>query len=294
MLFTTKGRTIMANEKIRQNIITRLLLWDILIDVLDFLIFGSIIFLLLEPKELVRLMLILWQFRFLIQLLLGAGMLLALVQVIRRIRTIIIIRREITKTNRPKTDKADANIKDGVITPLHRAAGWNLDEYPYPLDEIAEWALHCITGDKNPLVDYREIECLFEKQAVSGYTRDKAERNLKLAESLIAQGADINVVGGENGDTPLHIAVRNHDLAMVELLVNNGASLDIKNRVDGPLAMIGDEIGQTPVELAESLSYKLRKCASAAILSDYNLPFPFDHAEQIVTFLRRRKESLQS
>lgn len=71
--------------------------------------------------------------------------------------------------------------------------------------------------------------------------------------ALIEAGADINAFEPENGDTPLHLAVRSLDIPLIELLVSKGARLDIKNRMDGPLAMIGDEPGQTPVQLLETI-----------------------------------------
>ena len=55
---------------------------------------------------------------------------------------------------------------------------------------------------------------------------------------LIEKGADVNI-GGENGYTPLHVAVRNDSLGMARLLIDLGAEVEAK-----------DNNGHTPLYFA--------------------------------------------
>ncbi len=49
-----------------------------------------------------------------------------------------------------------------------------------------------------------------------------------LAEYLIDQGADVNLIGN-NGDTPIYIATKNDNAILVKRLIENGANVDKRN-----------------------------------------------------------------
>ena len=64
---------------------------------------------------------------------------------------------------------------------------------------------------------------------------DKYRPNLEIIKLLFEYGADPNIQG-EDGNTPLHIAVRNDNSEITELLLTNGADPNIQ-----------DNIGNTPL-----------------------------------------------
>ena len=51
-----------------------------------------------------------------------------------------------------------------------------------------------------------------------------------MAKLLIDNGALLNVPGGPENDTPLHEAVANNHLPVVELLVSRGADVGARNK----------------------------------------------------------------
>ncbi|KAJ3114924.1 hypothetical protein HDU96_001481 [Phlyctochytrium bullatum] len=51
-------------------------------------------------------------------------------------------------------------------------------------------------------------------------------RNTIIAETVLARSAPVDVMSFEHGGSPIHVAVRNQDLAMVRLLLSYGSSLD--------------------------------------------------------------------
>jgi len=66
---------------------------------------------------------------------------------------------------------------------------------------------------------------------------DEDERTLEAAELAIELGADVNAVD-RAGDTALHVAAARRLNAVIELLANSGARLDVKNKQDQtPLAV---------------------------------------------------------
>jgi len=62
-----------------------------------------------------------------------------------------------------------------------------------------------------------------------------------IAQILITHGADINARSGRVNSTFLHGAVRRRNKDMVELLIQNGADVNIE-----------DSAGQTPLDLART------------------------------------------
>ena len=54
------------------------------------------------------------------------------------------------------------------------------------------------------------------------------EGNVKAVKQHLAGGADINVKGTNQGMTPLHLAVNNHQKEIVELLIAAGAYVNAK------------------------------------------------------------------
>ena len=58
----------------------------------------------------------------------------------------------------------------------------------------------------------------------------------EIAELLIAEGADLNAVGGSFGETPLHTAAWNGHKEVAELLIAKGADVNVKgNNSETPL-----------------------------------------------------------
>jgi protein phosphatase 1 regulatory subunit 12A len=72
----------------------------------------------------------------------------------------------------------------------------------------------------------------------SGSNYEWKKDNLKVAELLVAKGADLNAQD-EEGWTPLHTTTRRNYLPGSQFLVENGASVAIKN-----------QSGLTPLEQA--------------------------------------------
>lgn len=59
------------------------------------------------------------------------------------------------------------------------------------------------------------------------------EDNLELAKNAITAGADVNLRGDEHGRTPLMLAAGNNSVALVQLLIKNGAEVDAKSDYGG-------------------------------------------------------------
>jgi ankyrin repeat protein len=75
-------------------------------------------------------------------------------------------------------------------------------------------------------------------------------RKYEIAELLIKKGADVNKLGTYStyssiSQTPLHIAVYNHDTKMVNLLLHYNADVDLENNKNGI-----DDINDTPLYIA--------------------------------------------
>jgi hypothetical protein len=109
-----------------------------------------------------------------------------------------------------------------MSTKLHEiVANANLSALRDFLEEDANCA-HLNTGNQ-----YGELPLCV---AVKG-------KNLKLAEALIAHGADVNAMGammGTNGGyAAIHFAARNGDMDALDLLVKSGASIDVAVGEDG-------------------------------------------------------------
>ena len=100
--------------------------------------------------------------------------------------------------------------------------------------------------------DYNRLEvvkCLIDSGAdvnqptPTGYTALIAasyKGNVEMAQLLLRNGAHVDQ--GYGGETPLVLAVRNRKLAMVEILVDGGASVEAANAE-----------GHTPLEIAREL-----------------------------------------
>ncbi len=56
-----------------------------------------------------------------------------------------------------------------------------------------------------------------------------AHHNIEMVKEAIKEGYDLNYRDGD-GDTYLHIAVMNYDLAITKLLVEAGAEIDCRNK----------------------------------------------------------------
>lgn len=87
--------------------------------------------------------------------------------------------------------------------------------------------------------DYKKVVYLLEQganpNALSAYSsfwpplmEAAAGGNVCIATLLITHGADVNAIDGD-GDTPLHLAVRQYQLESVRLLLTNNADIDIQN-----------------------------------------------------------------
>jgi ankyrin repeat protein len=55
--------------------------------------------------------------------------------------------------------------------------------------------------------------------------------DLEAVQILVAAGADVNAIG-DMGETPLHVAVRSGNVAMVEVLLRAGARDDIRSEFE--------------------------------------------------------------
>ena len=66
--------------------------------------------------------------------------------------------------------------------------------------------------------------------------------DLPMCETLLAMGADVNHRRNTNNLTPLHVACLNGRTPIVELLINNGASVNITDKIDfSPLHFAAQE-----------------------------------------------------
>lgn len=75
-----------------------------------------------------------------------------------------------------------------------------------------------------------------ESMRVTPIQSAAAARRADIARRLVAHGANVNVVLGENGQSPLHEAALLGDLEMVNVLADGGAALDARTR-DGRTAL---------------------------------------------------------
>jgi ankyrin repeat protein len=147
-------------------------------------------------------------------------------------------------------NKADASAKDDVgRTPLHIAASSGSKTLIELL--LANNADVNATENWMPVrsVGYPPIPThIVSKSSGTGWTplHEAAARNHKdVVQVLLANGADLNVRDSEYGDTPLHWAAENGNRDVVELLLNKGA--DVNNR---------DNLGETPLHVAALNGYK--------------------------------------
>jgi ankyrin repeat protein len=56
--------------------------------------------------------------------------------------------------------------------------------------------------------------------------------SIDIARALIAHGADVNV-SADDGEMPLHVAAYNGDIAIVKLLIDGGARIDVREAQNG-------------------------------------------------------------
>lgn len=83
-----------------------------------------------------------------------------------------------------------------------------------------------------------------------GRTEEDLEKNAAIVEDverLIERGADVNYQRPDRGDTPLHAAILLNSPELVEVLIEHGARLDIKEHARG---------GHTPLAYAKLLQEK--------------------------------------
>ncbi len=77
--------------------------------------------------------------------------------------------------------------------------------------------------------DYDD-EMTLEKELISTIkSHESEEEKLGKIQKLLEKKPNINFQEGQNNDTPLHIAVRRNELKVIELLIENGANIHIKN-----------------------------------------------------------------
>ena len=89
------------------------------------------------------------------------------------------------------------------------------------------------------------------KPVASGEALWRAVRlgDMKLLETLVAEGADVNVTD-DQGRTPLHVAVRRCNEGWVEFFATNGADLEARDRNGHtPMDLAVDEGNQRIVEI---------------------------------------------
>jgi ankyrin repeat protein len=85
---------------------------------------------------------------------------------------------------------------------------------------------------------------------------------VETAETLLASGADANVVDEDNGRTPIFEAIERNNLDMVKLLLKFGAKLDVEDEEKmTPLMMISED---SSLELVELLLKKGAKVNAVA------------------------------
>jgi hypothetical protein len=72
-------------------------------------------------------------------------------------------------------------------------------------------------------VGYKEGETFFGGKAIN-------DVSLSTVQSLIKDGANVNVQDGENGSTPLIHAVQNYNLEIADFLIKAGADINMPNR----------------------------------------------------------------
>jgi len=88
----------------------------------------------------------------------------------------------------------------------------------------------------------------------AGYTllhKTAVEGDPKLAEKLIADGADVNANQNREGETPLHWAARNGRVEMANFLLDHGANINASNK--NGLTVLGAALSEHQVSLAALL-----------------------------------------
>lgn len=127
-----------------------------------------------------------------------------------------------------------------------------LDGFPNGIDDFIgrRWIINAIDCGSRASIEWmlsRGVDLLFEDE--EGYTVLHAaiDRSLsdkhEIIESLLKHGASINAYG-INDWTPAHMAVARNDLETLRLLVQFGADLTIRTRIDHY---------ETPLQLAKRL-----------------------------------------
>ncbi len=140
-------------------------------------------------------------------------------------------------------DHPEAVNKDGfsilIVAALHGNAAicrqilqWKLVD-PNIQDRTGNTALHRLAGS----ADAADIEVFCEYSANPDLSNDRGETvlircirlgNLEAAQSLLAQGVDVNAVN-ELGQSALHLLSKHHLDALVEPLVDAGADIDARD-----------------------------------------------------------------
>ena len=84
-----------------------------------------------------------------------------------------------------------------------------------------------------------------QKREKAAARQPKAEsrypRPTDVVELLLAEGADVNVVGESGGVTAIHLAAQRGDVAIIELLIDHGADLSAEAKSKSMLGTPLDE-----------------------------------------------------
>ncbi|XP_040584018.1 protein fem-1 homolog C isoform X2 [Lepeophtheirus salmonis] len=95
--------------------------------------------------------------------------------------------------------------------------------------------------------------------------------NLEVLKILVECGANVNAMNS-TASTPLHIAAvpQNYRTKIIELLLKNGAHIDIRDFYGVTPCRLLKDIGSC---LVNPLKYTTLKCLAAQVISRHNLPF---------------------
>ncbi|MGD2095837.1 MAG: ankyrin repeat domain-containing protein [Phycisphaerales bacterium] len=139
------------------------------------------------------------------------------------------------------------------------------------------WPLQAASATSGRITPRRTLTGQALQEANESLRQAVVWGNADQVRSLLSDGADINA-RDRIGGTPLHAAVQNRHLELIELLIDEGADINAKNNT-----------GQTPLHLA--VDYSQQDIAELLIEKGADINITTNRRENALTMARRRRNS---